>query len=532
MNPLLLLCTLSFLGQSQTPVFTVDTNLQSIAVQVTDKHGDDVPGLTASDFSLLEDGRPQKIAFFEAQAQPISLAILLDVGRSMDFGHKLERALDLLAPLLRGNRPEDEIFFIPFTDEAGPFRQLTAEERFQRPKIPPLGHRGSALYDALASALCHMRTAKSVRQAIIVISDGMDQHSRLRLEQLIELVRSSNPQVFMVGFYDRPEYEIYRQSHKTVTIVGLREVDNPVVVFERLAKESGAESFFPNSEKDFKKVLDRIAALLNAQYALAYYPERVDKVRKIRVQVNRPGVKVAARASVGPESPTEGVHFAATACEVSPQYHPYPWGSRVKSASGSPMVYHEDFSDPRSGWPNRAYESMHASAHYISGGYDVARHCIRCTFTGPSVPGIVAAAADTLLAAYGPWWDNFRASASLEAYWDDSGTGVGLVFDVREEGYYAFLLGTRNTFELLKGSWNGRRKEIIPLTPLGFSRRRVSRLTVDRNGPQIKLWVDDKPVGNIQDSSFNQGLVGFGVFGSGHAMVYDLLVEAAPHEHQ
>ena len=209
-----LLCTLSLLVQAQTPVFKVDTNLQSVAVQVTDKQGNYERGLAASDFTLLEDGQSQKIAFFEAEDQPISLAILLDVGRSMDFGGKLERALDLLAPLMRGNLPEDEIFFMPFTDQAGPFQQLTAEERLQRPTVPVLGHRGSAMYDALASALCHMRTAKNVRQAIVVISDGMDQHSRLRLEQLIELVRSSNPQVFMVGLYNRSEYEIYRQSRK------------------------------------------------------------------------------------------------------------------------------------------------------------------------------------------------------------------------------------------------------------------------------------------------------------------------------
>ena len=521
-----LLCTLSLLGQAQTPVFRAETNLQSIAVQVTDKEGNDVRGLAASDFTLLEDGRAQKIAFFEAADQPISLAILLDVGRSMDFGGKMDRALTLLAPLMHGNLPEDEIFFMPFTDEAGPFQQFTAEERLQRPTIPVLGHRGSAVYDALASALCHMRTAKNVRQAVVVISDGMDQHSRLRLEQLIELVRSSNPQVFMVGFYDRPEYEVYRQSHRTVTIVGLREVDNPVGVFERLAKESGAESFFPSSERDFKKALDRIAALLKAQYALAYYPERVDKVRKMRVKVNRAGVKISARASVGSERPTETVHFAATGCDVSPKDHPYPWESRVTSSSSSPMVYHEDFADPRSGWPNRSYENMPASAHFVSGGYELDRHCRGCTFSPRSVPGIVAAAGDTTIAAYGPWWENFRASASLEAFWEETGTGVGMVFDFREEGYYAFLVGVPNTFELVKGSWDGTRTEIIPPTPLGFSMGRVCRLTVDRNGRKITLLVNDKRVGNVEDSSFEYGLVGFGVFGSGRAIVYDLRVEA------
>src|SRR5256885_8413500 len=72
-------------AQSQAPVFRVETNLQSIAVQVTDRHGKHVPGLSASDFTLLEDGRSQRIAFFAADHQPLSLAILIDSGRSMDF---------------------------------------------------------------------------------------------------------------------------------------------------------------------------------------------------------------------------------------------------------------------------------------------------------------------------------------------------------------------------------------------------------------------------------------------------------------
>jgi hypothetical protein len=78
---LLLACSLSALAQSQAPVFRVETNLQSISVEVTDKQRNDVHGLTASDFTLLEAGQPQKIAFFEAESEPISLAILIDSSR-------------------------------------------------------------------------------------------------------------------------------------------------------------------------------------------------------------------------------------------------------------------------------------------------------------------------------------------------------------------------------------------------------------------------------------------------------------------
>lgn len=107
----------------------------------------------------------------------------------MSYGGKLDRAVTLLGPLLRGNHPEDEIFLVPFTErlqpigQLTPFAQLTTEQRLQAPDIKISAAKGgTALYDALASALCHMRTAQNVRQVVVVITDGADQNSRLNLE--------------------------------------------------------------------------------------------------------------------------------------------------------------------------------------------------------------------------------------------------------------------------------------------------------------------------------------------------------------
>jgi Ca-activated chloride channel family protein len=537
---LLLACSSVVLAQPQ--VFKVDTTLQSIAVQVADKQGNQVHGLTAPDFTLLEDGHPQRIAFFEAESEPISLAILLDVARSMDFGGKLERARALLASLIRDNRPEDEIFFMPFADAIGPFEQLTSEQRLRPPAIARLGHSGSALYDALASALCHMRTAKNLRQAVVVITDGMDQQSRLKLEQLVDLVRSSSCQVFMVGLYNQPEYEVFRQRRKTVTIAGLREVDNPLVVFERLSKESGAESFFPKSAQGFKRALDRIWALLKAEYTLAYYPQKPDKVRNIDVRVTRGGVRISARRSVGSESGMDTVRFTATGCAVSPIEHPYRWETRVTSSSPSPMVYHEDFSDLRSGWPNHI--DPWTSARYVREGFELYRIPLSAGAPSGRSPiregeGFVADMSDTVIAAYGPWWSDFRASA-----WLEPGSGppasVGLVFDFNESGYYAFLLTRFRPegwmgFTLVKGNMEGVSSVVIPQTRLvGFERYAKHKLSVECNRGQITLAVDDHQVASMEDVSAKYGLVGFGVFGDCRAwrkcriVVNDLLVQAIP----
>jgi Ca-activated chloride channel family protein len=222
------------------------------------------------------------------RSQPVSRAILLDCSRSMDFGRKFDRARKLLAPLMAGHDPRGEIFFMPFTHGINAFEHLTPEQRLH----PDLLHisrsfsddRGTALYDALASALCRMRTAENRRQAVVVVTDGADQHSRLRLEQLIELARMSTPQLFMVGFFSRTEAQTFHEAGKTVTLVGEHEIDNPAFVFERLAQESGAEAFFPASEKDLKSALARISEILEAQYTVAYYPSNPDRFREIDVR--------------------------------------------------------------------------------------------------------------------------------------------------------------------------------------------------------------------------------------------------------
>jgi hypothetical protein len=107
-----------------------------------------------------------------------------------------------------------------------------------------------------------------------------------------------------------------------------------------------------------------------------------------------------------------------------------------------------------------------------------------------------------------------------------------MIFDLREDGYYAFLItppeGMQNTFELVRGTWDGRRSDLIPRTPFASSLHAgsVYKLTVERNERQITLWINDQQVGSIEEGSLAHGLVGSGVFGSGSAIVHDLRVEA------
>jgi len=549
---------------AQTPVFRSTTSLQSIAVQVVDGKGNFVPGLTAADFTLLEDGHPQKIAFFGADQQPVSLALLLDSSRSMDFGRKFDRARELLAPLIAGHQSNDQIFFAPFTDRIAGFQQLTEDERRHPERIQTDRGgtaRGTALYDALASALCRMRTAENLRQAIVAVTDGADQHSRLNLEQLIELARLSNSQIFMIGFFSRAEARDYRASGNTVTLVGEHDIDNPMVVFNRLAKESGAESFFPLSGVDLKAALGRISEMLNAQYTLAYYPENADRFRKIDVRVRRGGVKVLARHGVGSAAGANGpVRFEASSCIVSAEDHPYPWEPKSTRAVSGGLFYREDFANSTSGWPIRREQvpsrpqgsirdrvpavlvanEYRPGLRYVPGGYQISRHApAELAMTGPVADGTVV--------AYGPSWRDMRASVSVQTDWaktarprgglfSSAEMAPGLVFHLGEGGYYALLL-TRGAFTLIRRMFSddgaGEEAELIPWTPIlseadAGKTNAVQNVSVEYKAGNIVVALDGQRIASAHDGTLPYGMIGLAVFGRGDAVFRDLLVEDLP----
>jgi len=535
-------------AQPQAPVLRVRVDLQSLAIRVTDRQGNDVKGLSAGDFTVLEDGRPQKIAFFGTDNVPTSLNILVDEGGSMDPTGKLGSSEAIAARFLRSGRPEDEISAMEFTDQMGPFRILT-EQQLRTPSsvvLTPGTSKGSALYDAVATVLCHLKASKNLRQAIVVITDGVDQHSRLSLEELIGLVQSSRAQLFMIGSNSRPEYNLNGHPEKKLTLVSGHDIDNPTIVFDRLAIESGAESFFPNSEVGLEQALQKVSDLLQAQYTIAYYPEgSVRRFRRIQVKVKRPGLVVTGRHGVGSEiSAGASGDFAEGSCEISRKAHPYPYESKVTETKEG-ISYHEEFSDVRSGWPNRE------GSRYTASGYELSN-------TGPSkidtlersnpfFGGLSFMVQQNVVAAYGPWWTDFHASAVVDEVLSKNSAfpstadpksinadraAAGFVFRLNDKGYYALLLTDARRAKDLRfkvEKWEYRsseQSEIISWTPVHLSETPESgvKIAVQCVGSQITVVLNGQQVGRAKDDSYDQGYVGFILSGMGRVKFRDLVV--------
>jgi hypothetical protein len=468
----------------------------------------------------------------------------------MQSSQKLNRTRALLTRLLQAASPNDEVYFIPFTDLVGPFERLTATERRQPfAQTATSGSDGTALYDALAATLCNMRAARNTRQAVVVITDGADQHSRLLLDQVIHLAAASKPQIFMIGLFDpESERQRYKESGKTITLVNGHAADNPLNAFDRLAKESGAEAFFPSSEEDLGRALEQILGTLRSEYTLAYYPNNVRKIRRIRVRVNRRDVLLTARRTVGAaDAEKNDVHFAAHSCIVSPAEHPYPWEAHITTRGlAHVVVYQENFSDPSSGWPNRPGSQYAAGAYEIEPDNDSEQKEIAASRRGVSVRMMGGHDAAGTIAAYGPVFENFRASLSVSGKWstafgaarqvDVLGAG-GLVFRLNETGYYVLMVDATGSashikFKLAQRTWSLKESTIIPWTEAPPADARADStstvLGVTCKGGLIVVSINGTEAGRATDASFSRGQVGMAAFGLGRAVFRDLRVEEEP----
>lgn len=539
-------------------------NLQTVDVRVTDKRGNDVRGLTANDFTIRENGKRQEIAFFDAGAAPVTVAVLVDSSASVGQDSKAGSAEQVAAEFMRIARPGDRMYAMDFTDRIGSFERLTSEQlRNPGPvTLPSAGGEGSAVYDAIAAALCHLRNSRNPRQAIVVITDGVDEHSRLSLNQLVDAIRSQRAQLFLIGLHSKPQFRFQGHIDPRMALVTGHDIDNPEYVFYRLAREAGASSFVLNTERSLQKALKAVSDVLEAEYTLAYYPPRSSrKARKVEVKVDRHGLRVlASRTIVSNQNSGDSVRYLPGTCTVSPAAYPYAYEARI---SGKPQheIYRDDFSDPHSGWPN------HPESHYVAGGYLLSTVEHASKEAGAPAPGLLPGASmggalapaspnsasqassyrQNVIAAYGPAWADFRVSAKVKAEYEPPlqwnaypkfsravRSAAGLVFRINRNGYYALLVSPAAedqrmlAFELVARTFVGdsyAESVILPWKTIPRDSPLEAQLSVQAIGDRITLFIDGQQVGTARDDRFDNGYAGFIVSAPAHAKFSDLLLE-------
>lgn len=283
-----------------TTTVRVGVTMVTVGVRVTDRRGREVHGLKVQDFRLYEDDLPQTISFFSEEEQPVSLGILLDRSQSMGVSDKLQRAKVAAMYLEQASHPDNEFLYATFDDRAEVVVDFTANrERVESAILGTLPGGGTSFYDAILAVAGRFASATYPRQALAVITDGADQHSQHTLDDVIQGLQTSQAQLFLIGYFSEFESRLFRDSGEKITLIDGEPIDNPRFVFKRLAEETGAASFFPRSDEEFKQAAQAISRDLRHQYTLAYYPprnsSREGSYRYIRVKVRGSGLKVRAR---------------------------------------------------------------------------------------------------------------------------------------------------------------------------------------------------------------------------------------------
>lgn len=248
----------------------VRTELVSLAVTVTDNQGRLFTGLGREDFTIHENGIAQEVSHFSLTDSPASVAVVFDVSGSMSKD-KIERARTALAHFVATSHGDDEYSLVAFNDRPQLLLERSRDDRALLNRaihLRPKG--GTALYDALALALAQLQQGRYAKRALLVISDGEDNRSRLSFDKVRRMAQEAGVLVYAVviadAFTNRGE--------------ALR--------MEELANSAGGAAFFPGTADELNDAFARIALQLRQHYSLGYVPTNFNadgKWRKLKVKL-------------------------------------------------------------------------------------------------------------------------------------------------------------------------------------------------------------------------------------------------------
>jgi Ca-activated chloride channel family protein len=257
----------------------VDTTLVEIPVAVTDSSNRFALGLQKEDFHIFEDGVEQKVVHFSGEDVPISVGLVFDESGSMDY--KLRNSQAAVAQFLKTLNADDEAFLVEFSDNANLSVGFTADIGKIQDALKRSTPGGlTAMLDAIHLTLREMKNAKNSRKAIVIISDGGDNHSQYTSKQIESLVREADIQIYAMGVFE-PNLP-YAQTPE--------EVSGPTLLSE-IATQTGGRAFSASLTSDLPSVAARIAVELRNQYVLGYYPKNDAKdgqYRKVEVKLTQP----------------------------------------------------------------------------------------------------------------------------------------------------------------------------------------------------------------------------------------------------
>ena len=181
----------------------VDVNLVLVPVAITNSQGHFVQGLHAEDFQIWEDKVEQKIEYFSSEDTPVSLAMVFDMSGSME--RKLAAAREAATACLKTGNSEDDYLLVEFGDRARIAQDFTTKVGTLQSHLTFTSAQGyTAFLDAVYLALENVKFGKNPRKALLMITDGEDNHSRYSFSNVKEFLNESDVQLYAIGTLNVP----------------------------------------------------------------------------------------------------------------------------------------------------------------------------------------------------------------------------------------------------------------------------------------------------------------------------------------
>lgn len=313
--PALLLCPLVLLSQPpappaaepESPTIKVDVNVVNVLFSVRDKRNGLIGNLEKNDFTVFEDGKQQTVTAFNRESNlPLTMGLLVDVSKSQENLIDVEQraATQFFRQVLRD---KDQAFLISFGQDSELLQDYTnsakllqsglSKLRVDAPAmasvpgplsnpgpVPTMNNpRGTVLYESVYLAANEKLKGEVGRKALIIITDGMDQGSRIKINEAIEAAHRADAIIYGIYYVDRGMYGWGGASDSYL---------------KRMAEETGGRVFHIDRKTTLNEAFTQLQEELRSQYAISYTPANDKKdntFRRIEIRPNQKDYKVQAR---------------------------------------------------------------------------------------------------------------------------------------------------------------------------------------------------------------------------------------------
>ncbi len=257
----------------------IDVDMALVNVTVTDPYNRLVTGLDPDNFRVFEDNVEQEVVSFSSEDVPISIGVIFDFSGSMS--NKIGKAREAALQFFKTANPQDEFFLVSFNERAELTSAFTNSVEDLQSRLMLTAPKGrTALLDAIYLGLSEMRGAHNAKRALLILSDGGDNHSRYNENDIKRLVREADTQLYAIGIFDP-----LGSRNRTP-----EELKGPSLLSE-ITEMTGGRVFAVERLEDLPDIATKIGMELRNQYVLGYRPSNKAhdaRWRKIKIKLRAP----------------------------------------------------------------------------------------------------------------------------------------------------------------------------------------------------------------------------------------------------